>query len=306
MNFVDFDGRSVEVTKAELLLVAWGETQRIELETSANSLQLVLEPDWLRSRWQAFDEQEAVFLYLEAPPLAPIRSNRFRWPVVTGYGIPTVISFPGGQQVVIKDLDASMTLAFRPTAVRRVHVVTSRGNPLPEVEVAAYRFWSDYNRCAHLSGGDRLGTFVTDADGLLEVPDGDFEYVLSLGRFTHEFVDGDRRVPWRLRTHLREATTEVRAREFAVEPLEMRVVRGDKPAPGVHLLGHLASCHCGACHGPLGTADETGWIRVDDYRPGLYNRIWLVDEGETVWDSNRDPWPESLEVRISPARSVAR
>ena len=306
LNFVDTNGRPVEVTKAELLLVAWAETERIELETSANSLQLVLEPDWLRSRWPRFDDQEAVYLYLEAPPLASIRSHKFRWPVITGYGIPTVIGFPGGRQVVVRDMDARMTLAFRPAAIRRVRVVDSRGKPLPEVAVGVYRFWSDYNRCAHITGGERLGSRVTDTEGLIEVPDGDFEYVLSLGRFTHEFVDGDRRVPWRLRTHLPEATTELRAREFAVEPLEMRVLRGDKPAPGVHLRGHLASCPCGACDGPLGTADETGWIRLDDFRPDLHDRIWLVDDGETVWDSSRNAWPEGLEVQIPSAGGGAQ
>ena len=298
LHFVDPDGRPVEVTKAELLLVAWAETERVDLETPTNSLQLVLEPDWLRSRWPGFDEQDAVYLYLEAPPLAPMRSSEFRWPVITGYGIPTTIGFPGGHQVVVKDMDVSMTLPFRSAAVRRVRVVTASGNPLPNVAVAVYRFGSDYNRCAHLTGGESLGTFVTDGDGIIEVSDGEFEYVLSLGRFTHEFVDGDRRAPWRRRTRLLEATTEVRAREFSVDSLDVRIVREDSAVPGVHLRGHLASCPCGACDGPLGTADEKGRIRVDDFRPDLYNRIWLVDDGETVWESSRSTWPEGYEIRL--------
>lgn len=306
LNFVDADGHPVEVTKAELLLVAWADTERIELETSANGLQLVLEPHWLRSRWRGFDNQDAVYLYLEAPPFAPIQSNKFRWPVITGYGIPTAIGFPGGEQVVVEDMDASLTLAFRPAAVRHVRIVTSRGNPLPEVAVDVYRFGSDFNRCAHLTGGEWLVAAVTDADGLIEVPEGDFEYVLSLGRYTHEFVDGDRRAPWRLRTHLQEAVTEVRAREFAVEPLEWRVFQGGKPAPGLHLFRHLASCLCGACYGLAGTADESGWIRVENHRPASYSRIWLEDDGEIVWDSARDAWPVGPEVHVRSAGGAAQ
>ena len=306
LHFVDTDGRPVEVTKAELLLVAWAETERIELETSASSLQLVLEPDWLRSRWRGFDEQGAVYLLLQAPPLAAIRSLEFRWPVITGYGIPTAIAFPGGRQVVVEDSDVSLTLAFRPASVRRVRIVDSRGTPLPGTEVGVYRFWSDFNRCAHMTGSEWLGSRVTNAEGLIEVPDGDFEYVLSLGRYTHEFIDGDDRAPWRVRTNLAEPTNEFHAREFTVDPLEMRVLRGDKPVPGVHLRGLLASCPCGACDGPLGTADATGWIRVDDFRPGLHSRIWLVDGEDTVWDSSRDGWPRDVEVQIPPASDAAQ
>ena len=298
LSFVDTDGHRVQVSKAELLLVAWAETERIELETSPGGLTLLLEPDWLRSRWSRFDDQEAVYLYLQSPPLAAIRSHRFRWPVISGYGVPTVIAFPGGRQAVVKDIDVSMTLAFRPAGVRSVRIVDPRGMPLRDVAVGVSMFWSDYNRCVHMTGSEWLGNGVTNAEGLIEVPDGDFEYVLSLGRFTHEFVEGDRRVPWRLRTHLTEATTEVRAREFAVETLEMRVLRGDEPAASVHLRGYLASCPCGACDGPLGTADETGRIRVDDYRPDQFDRIWLVDDGETVWESRSTWWPDVLEVRF--------
>ena len=63
LSFVGPDARPVHVAKAELLLVAWGATQRIELETSADALSLVLEPDWLRSRWDRFDDQECVYFH---------------------------------------------------------------------------------------------------------------------------------------------------------------------------------------------------------------------------------------------------
>ncbi len=298
LNFVDTNGRPVEVTKAELLLVAWAETERIELETSANSLQLVLEPDWLRSRWPQFDAQEAVFLYLQAPPLAAIRSHRFRWPVITGYGIPTVIDFPGGRQAVVKDEDASMTLAFRPTGVRRVRIVDPQGMPLRDVAVSVSMFWSTSGRCAVMTGSEYLGRRVTNADGIVEVADGDFEYALSLLGGHHVFAEGGS-IPWRLLTHLTEPTTDIVAREFPIQPLKMRVWRGSEPAVGIYLRGYSALCLCGACDGPLATTDEEGGIQLDDFRPEEYRRVWLVDDDMEVWEAPTSALPNTVvEVQL--------
>ena len=299
LNFVDGDGRPVKVTKAELLLAAWRDTERIELDTSANSLQLVLEPDWLRSRWSRFDDQEAVFLYLRAPPLPAIRSHRFRWPVITGYGIPTVIDFPGGRQAVVRDEDATMTLAFRPTGVRRVRIVDPQGMPLRDLAVSVSMFWATAGRCASMTGSEYLGTHVTNADGIVEVADGDFEYALSLRGGHHVFLEGGGAIPSRLLTHLTEPTTEIVAREFPIQPLKMRVWRGSEPAAGVYLRGYSALCACGACDGPLATTDEEGRIQLHDFRPEAYRRIWLVDGDLTVWEEPTSALPNTiLEVQL--------
>ena len=131
LNFVGPDARPVHVAKAELLLVAWGETRRIELDTSTAALRVVLDRDWLRSRWDWFDDQEGVYLYLQAPPLAAIQSDRFKWLGVEDAGSVT-IAFPRGQEVVVEEgTKASTTLAFRSRTARRVRIVDPDGRPRP-------------------------------------------------------------------------------------------------------------------------------------------------------------------------------
>lgn len=154
-------------------------------------------------------------------------------------------------------------------------------------------------------GAEELGSHVTNADGLIEVADGDFEYALSFERwFDHVFVDEARSLPWRLVTDLTEATTEIVAHQFAVRPLEMRIHRGDQPAAGVHLQGHLTNCPggvCGACSGPITTTDEAGRIWIDNFRPDKYRWVWILDDGQKLWRTELTSWPEGvIDVQLSP------
>ena len=161
-------------------------------------------------------------------------------------------------------------------------------------------FWSDSNHCGHITGSEYLGRHVTNADGIVEVADGDFEYALSLLGGHHVFVEGGS-IPWRLLTHLTEPTTEIVAREFPIQPLKMRVWRGSGPAVGVYLRGYSALCGCGACDGPLATTDEEGRIQLDDFRPEAYRRVWLVDDDMEVevWEEPTSALPNSVvEVQL--------
>lgn len=316
LNFVDTDDRPVEVVKAELLLVAWGNTERIELATSGNSLSLSLEPDWLRTRWRGFDEHMGVYLYLQAPPLAAIRSYCFLWPGAKaawtercGRGEnsgATVIAFPGGREVLVKEgTMASMTLGFRPRTSRRVRMVDARSEPLPGVAVDVSMFWSDFNHTGFLAGAEPLGDHLTDANGWIEVPDGDFEYVLELDRSRHVFVEANYpALPWRLVTYLVKPTTEVIIHPFPVRRLEMRVRRGGQPAEGVHLYGHMAECHGAGCWGPLATTDESGHIWLDEFRPESLSSIWLADDDGELWRETPTSLPEGI-VEIELLSSAA-
>ena len=305
LNLVDTDGNPVQVSRAELLLVAWMiEEARVDLELSANGLTLDLEREWLRSRWplsspspparNPFDYHMGVYLYLEAPPLlASIQSHRFHWPGrvpgdPTGREGTTTIAFPRGQEVVVPaGEDVNMTLVFRPKVSRQIRFVSPQAEPWPDLRVHASMFWSDANNCAILTGRDSLGSHVTDAAGWVELPDGEFEYALDIVRGPRRFHGSlveDSRTPWRLVNRLLEPS-EVVVRELPIEPLEIRVRRGGEPAVGVYLRGMAAICVCGACDGPLGTTDEAGRIRLDSFRPEAYDEVWLVDGDTEVWRS---------------------
>lgn len=310
LEFVDINGDQVEVAKAELLLVAWGNAERLELATSANGLDVVLEPDWLRSRWPRFDDQFGVYLYIQAPPLAAIRSHQFRWP---GSGVAddkdtTLIAFPGDQSVAVREsTDASLTLTLRPRVERRVRLVDPDGTPLVGGKIDVSMFWSMSNHCGYLSGADPLGSFSPDADGLIEVPDGDFEYVLSLsGRRwrNHMFANGRVRMP--LRTYLTKPTTDVVIRELRSRPLEMAVSRDGEPVRGIRLMADLANC-CGACAGPYATTDEKGRLQLPAFHPELHRSVWLEDELGERWSMTPASWPAGvLEVDLSSAGAPDR
>ena len=114
LNFVDTDGQPIRLASAELLLVAWGATDRIVLETSADGLSLTLDADWLRSRWNRFDDQVGIYLYLQAPPLAAVQSHRFRWLGAGEHAGAVTIAFPRGNEVTVEEgMKASRTVVFR-------------------------------------------------------------------------------------------------------------------------------------------------------------------------------------------------
>lgn len=310
LNFVDNDGQPVRLVSAELLLVAWGATDRIVLETSAGGLSLTLDAEWLRSRWDRFDDQEGVYLYLQAPPLAAVQSHRFRWLGAGEHAGAVTITFPRGNEVTVEEgMKASRTVVFRTRTPRRVRIVDPDGRPRPGTAINAFMFWSQSNHCAVLAGGEPLGSFVADNDGWIGVPDGDFEYALELGRgfsSDHVFVIEGRYERERLVTRLPQPGTDVVVHQFPVRPLEMRVWRANEPASDIWLHAHTANCPCGACSGPLARTDETGRIRLDEFRPEEWAWVWLVDGDTEYWRTAPTAWSSgNVEVRLSPATGTA-
>ena len=80
LQATDEQGHVVQVSKAELLLVAWGAAERLELAVTGSSLVIRLDESWLRSRWPSrFTDMERVYLYLQADGYAAIRSEPFLW-----------------------------------------------------------------------------------------------------------------------------------------------------------------------------------------------------------------------------------
>ena len=66
LRFKDEQGEKVRLSKAELLLVAWGATDRLDLETRGEDLVVPLDESWLRSRWaHRFMDMEKVLFSKE-------------------------------------------------------------------------------------------------------------------------------------------------------------------------------------------------------------------------------------------------
>ena len=310
LRFVDPDGNEVQLDKAELLLVGWGEVGRIQLEPTEEGLQINLDPNWLRprmgNRYEKFDwldHLDYVFVYLQADPFASIRSNAFQWigDRVNHPG-PVRVAFPGGETVIVeKGETIRATITFRKKDVKHVRFVDPEGRPFPGIHVDAYMYWSAQNHCGALSGSEPLGEFVSDAYGLITLPDGDYEYALELrDRRIREFVPYSN-LSWRVVSDLKTPEPVFVVLEHPIRPLELIVRREGKPVTGwvqPHVL--TRNCSCGACSALYEGVDKFGRIRIKNFRPAIYSSIWLMDHrtGEELWRADPSSWTEPRTIEI--------
>lgn len=325
LRFVDAGRRPVQVSKAELLLVAWGDADRLPLPVQGHHLQLDLSPSWLRSRWPTrFPDLMRAYLYVQAEGYVPLRSEPFLWlgsrAAARGHEADSVtIDLRQGRPAVLREGEhAERTITLRRPQPRRVTLVGDDGRLLGGVRVSAYLFWSASNHCGFLSGAEPLGTFVSNEAGQFAVPDGDFEYALVLEERRSTFrlppgpgvtaviqhlgspTSGDYRST--LISFLQPPDTTFRVHRFARRPLRVRILREDKPIPQVTLMCSLINYGCGACSGPRGTSDAMGRIAVDDFYPEEIEELFICGpDGERIWQISRRALPSgALEIDLSP------
>lgn len=279
LHFQDEGGAPVEIELAELLVAAWGETDRIELATGGDSLRIPTDADWLPARWQrAATDYHFVYLHLRAPGFAPIRSHRFPWPGSESADGVVTVRFPHGNEAALAEgVDAEVVVPFRRPIKRRLHLVDREGTAASDIGLKGYMYWSAENHCGVLDGADPLGTFVTDEGGIIEVPDGDFEYVFELlSRTRASFDAGNSVFQNRLRIYLTEPVTQVVLHRWQPQTLELRVVRGTRPLPRMALVARVPAC-CGACEGIIGVSDAGGGVIVRDFYREAWEQLYLIE-----------------------------
>ena len=305
LRFVDAQRRPVQLSKAELLLVAWGDADRLPLAVQGERLNLDLSPSWLRSRWpRRFADLEKAYLYVQAEGYAPICSLPFHWlgsheaPKSPGLVLVTIDFRQGVPARLHEGEYAERTIVLHRPRTRRVTLVGDDGKPLAGVRGSVYMFWSASNHCGFLSGAEPLGTFVSDEAGQFTVPDGDFQYALVLQdrrsvfrappgpgvtTIIQNLVSPTGAQASTLISFLHPPNTTFGVHQFARRPLVVRVLRDGKPLPQVTLMGSIANC-CGACSGPLGTSDAEGRIVVEDFYPEELDELFICgpDDGR-VW-----------------------
>jgi hypothetical protein len=317
--FRDETGAPVRVSKAELLLVAWGTTDRIELKTNETSLLLLLDPEWLRSRWpDPFQEQEKVYLYLQAPGYVAMRSDSFLW--LGAHGDPfgdmvesVKLSFPGGRRATLQPGDnALLEVIFRKPVPRYLRILDDDRNLISGVRVSSYMFWSRSNHCGVPSGADRLQRSLSDGEGRVQLPDGDFEYMLELEKdFYYPRAQGGSYhvtpdIP-RLFLNLEAEETTIIMHRLELRPLEMRVTRNGEPVAGLMLCGMLAGCPCGACSGgvargrsgPDPTSDREGNLLIPEFYSEEWERVYFLDkDGKILWEADPQKWPKTGTIHV--------
>lgn len=298
----------VLVEKVELLLVAWGDTERIPLpftiEGERALFHLPLDPEWLSARWSRASDMEAAFIYLTGRNFVSLRSLPFSWlGRATG---PTsqpssevTIDFGQGQRIMVasgETKDIIVNVRTVPEA-RPIRLVYEDGTPATNATVSAYMFWSNSNHCGVLNGADPLVRGVrANRDGLVTLPDGDFEYALDVGIGPHEsVVDSETDPNGVIETYLDTAERVVRIHRNKRQPLSLRVMVGDQVVRDAPFTETVRGSGCGVRTGGLfswtddgrmvgPTLEQDGTVVISDFYPEEVEAICLGDErGETIW-----------------------
>ena len=202
---------------------------------------------------------------------------------------------------------AQLGIVFHRPRPRFLRVVDDQRNPIPGVKVKSYLFWSDSNHCGSLAPDHFLGEGMSDQEGRVRVPDGDFEHAFLVSKplFVLRNAEGHGRNPPHLITRLMAEETTVPMHRWRRRPLEMRVARDQKPVAGQVLLGRLSGCPCGTCSGPLAETDPEGRIRLSDFYPEKYDEVFFQDAAAVrIWDADPTEWPGTGVVNVELERGV--
>lgn len=298
----DADGAPVRPDKAELLTSGWGYADSIGLQMSGDAVRVPLDEDRLNSlAGQDMAQVDELFLYIEAPGYAPVRSAAFG-PPGTWAGTPgkAEVSFPGGVgEALTRDGNTEVTVVLR-RPVKRSLLLLDENGTVQGVKVSTYMYWSSSNHCARLTGARLLDTSVSGGDGTVEVPDGDFEYAFEIAADDMGLVLRDPELPEypeRLVTRLKEEKTVVKLHRRKSVKLTMRVMKNGVPAAGETLYGCMADCPdgvCASCCGPLSPIGQDGIIIIPRFYPEAYTSIYIpAADGSNLFEA--DPRKLSLE-----------
>ena len=342
LRFRDEEGRAVRPKSAELLMKAWGDAVRLNLETgvmetptrygriflwecpggmrlaAGEPLVLPLDAEWLAARWpERFRDIAGAYLYFTADGYASVCSGEFRWIGSQGppYGTrmyEAVITFPGRESIIVKEgQSVEADLVFRRPRPRSLRLIDDQGNPVQDVKVSIFMFWSAYNHCGTLGGADPIGSAKSSHDGRVSVPDGDFEYAFEFEKrlYVLNEPDAEPYIPPRLFAHLSKPETTVKMHRWERRPLEIIVTAGGEPAQGLIVGGCLAACPCGACCGQLAhrdpdkrtrmDTDENGHFQMPDFYPEEFERVYLIGgENKEIWSEDPKKWPSTGIIRV--------
>jgi hypothetical protein len=292
-------------------------TAGIKLE-AGKPFVVLLDSEWLASRWpERFQDLAGVFLYFTAEGYASISSEEFHWIGSQGppYGTrmyEAVITFPGRESIIVKEgQSVEVNLVFRRPKPRSLRLIDDQRDPVPDVKVSIYMFWSAYNHCGTLGGADPIGSAASDQDGRVSVPDGDFEYAFEFEKRLYVLNEPGTMpyIPPRLFTHLSKSETTVKMHRWKRRTLEMIVTADGRAAKGLIVGGCLADCPCGACCGPLARSrpdgrtrtdtDDDGNFQMQDFYPEEFERIILIeDENKEIWSEDPRKWPSTGVIKV--------
>lgn len=289
---VDESGRPVQLTRADVYFDVWGggDVTRLAHSGSGNSVRVELDRAAACTPEPALCANHPTFqarLLLEAEGLAPISSELFDWMVdpLGGPTPPVSIRFPrNGPLVLERGERRDVTLIFRKTQPRSLHLVDPAGAPVPGVRVSLRNVFAASNHMGVFEGDVLIGDSATDPQGRIAIPDGDIEYGIEVHK-KHWSLARPAFFSNTLATRINGPVVTLVMRPHARRPLQLAFVRNGNPAAKLDVQACVAVCS-GACCGPIGTTDARGRLLVQEFYPEEYERVLVPAPNDPY---NRNP-----------------
>lgn len=282
-------GEPIPIDRAELLTDARSRSREetsFTLKTQGNLLVLSLEKEQLRQTWpeDGWVRAENYFLYLEADGYVSVRSKPM---YLIGAKTQTgelaekvVIEFhQGSKTTILKGETKEVDLMLREPQDRYLVFVDEAQHPVSDVKVKSYMFWSNSNHCGYPSGSTLLAEEISDKEGRVAIPDGEFEYLLEFEKELYHLKEQPLFDPMKLITYLSTQEIIIELHSLNKQPLEMVVKQNGIPQPNKKLYGQWIGCPCGSCPHEFATTDEKGRISLDEFYPEEWLWIYFLNEG---------------------------
>jgi hypothetical protein len=307
-------GEPVPFSKAELLMDTWTLAPTFPLDTDGNLLVLPLEEKVVRELWMKDLPEDNIlhryFLYFEAKGYTAVRSEKI-WFIGSQIGVDepddeVVIEFHNGPRArILKGEKQEIELILREPQERRLRFIDDSQNPVPGVKVRSYMFWSSSNHCGNPQGANFLAEGVSDEEGFINIPDGEFEYLLEFEKPLYHLKEPMKGIaPMRLITYLSNQEIVIELHKLNKKPLELFVQKDGEPQPNKTLYGQWIGCPCGLCEHEIAVTDENGKISLDEFYPEEWEWLFFIkgDQfGAGSWQANPKEFSgtEVIEVELS-------
>ena len=147
-------------------------------------------------------------------------------------------------------------------------------------------FWSRQNHCGFASGIDPLTKGFTDKNGVIQLPDGEFEYLLRFPELRDAEIVGNSsqdNLQNQIIRVLKDPIVPIVIRRWQPVTIGLRFTVDGRPMAGQQLAGFLRGCPCGACSGTVGETDADGTVKLELYRERYESLTIYGPGGEIYW-----------------------
>jgi hypothetical protein len=267
-----------------LLFDWWGGNDVVDLPATGGVTSIDFDSAWVAAKWGAtWSEMESARLLVKADGYTPMLSEPFPWLGQTKGGNVvslTSVAFRNQTISVARGARQAWTLSMRRPVPRRLRFVDQDGRPVAGLGMEVHMFWTAQNHCGHFEG-DPISHGKTDAQGRIAVPDGEFDYGVSIDG--PSVFDGEG-VFFQHVVAVDGPETTVAVHTFDHRTLTGRVVNGNEPVAGARVMA--VDRYIG-CMDPglrlLGTTDAMGSVVLRDFAPDRYDAVGICRDDRELW-----------------------